>query len=192
MLPNSCKSTVWLPTAVRYSVTTLADGSIAAVAFANNVVSPADISEKTYGPASSSKKAGFSFSAVGTVNTPNAALAGADSAYVQGSFTQEELVAGNFVAMDDSKLIGCVMCGHDGRRGYLQHLVVSQEYRKKRLGKKLADFCIDALEKIGILKTHLFVFKTNNLGNTFWPNQGYKLREDVNMYSHINSNNMNV
>ncbi len=98
----------------------------------------------------------------------------------------------SFVAMDELNLVGCVMCGHDGRRGYLQHLVVNQEYRKKGLGKKLTDACIDALEKIGILKTHLFVFKTNILGNTFWPNKGYKLRDDVNMYSYINSNNDNV
>ncbi len=98
----------------------------------------------------------------------------------------------SYVAMNDSKLIGCAMCGHDGRRGYLQHLVVDQKYRGKGLGDKLANSCIKALEKIGILKTHLFVFKTNVLGNTFWSNRGYKLRDDVNMYSFINSHNKNV
>ncbi len=98
----------------------------------------------------------------------------------------------SFVAMNDLNLIGCVMCGHDGRRGYLQHLVVDQRYRSIGLGDKLTNSCILALEKIGILKTHLFVFRNNTLGNSFWANKGYKLRDDVNMYSFINSHNKNV
>ena len=98
----------------------------------------------------------------------------------------------NFVATDNETIIGCVMCGHDGRRGYLQHLLVKPEYRKKGIGEKLFKNCIENLSNIGISKTHIFVFKDNNIANRFWLNKDWKLREDVNMYSYISSNNENA
>ncbi len=98
----------------------------------------------------------------------------------------------NFVAEADNEIVGCVMCGHDGRRGYLQHLVVKENFRQKGLGKKLTEKCIRALASIGILKSHLFVLADNNSGNKFWKNRGWKFREDICMYSYINSDNENV
>lgn len=89
----------------------------------------------------------------------------------------------SFVARVDSEIIGCVMCGHDGRRGYLQHLVVRPGDRNYGVGEKLFRSCLDALQKIGIQKTHLFVLKTNVLANKYWTNKGWQLRDDINMYS---------
>jgi N-acetylglutamate synthase len=98
----------------------------------------------------------------------------------------------NFVATDNNKIIGCVMCGYDGRRGYLQHLIVKPEYRRKGIGENLFKNCIRNLDKIGISKTQIFVFKDNDIANKFWSNKGWKLREDVNMYSYISSKNENA
>ena len=98
----------------------------------------------------------------------------------------------SFVATVDSKVIGCVMCGHDGRRGYLQHLVVTPEHRKQGVGEKLFAACITALRKTGVNKTHIFVFKTNDLANKFWATKGWNLREDINMYSYNSSSNENA
>ncbi|MCP4178392.1 MAG: GNAT family N-acetyltransferase [bacterium] len=98
----------------------------------------------------------------------------------------------SFVAVYDCKIIGCVMCGHDGRRGYLQHLIVKPEYRKQRIGEKLFLKCLEGLSDIGIYKTHLFVFKNNETGNSFWLKKGWRFRDDVNLYSYITSNNMNA
>ncbi len=98
----------------------------------------------------------------------------------------------SFVATVDSRVIGCVMCGHDGRRGYLQHLVVMVENRKQGVGEKLFTTCIDALQAMGINKTHIFVFKTNGLANKYWVNKGWNLREDINMYSYNISPNKNA
>ena len=98
----------------------------------------------------------------------------------------------NFISTVNEKIIGCVMCGHDGRRGYLQHLIVSPEYRNRGIGEKLVKNCIDSLSNIGISKTHIFVFKNNEIGNNFWTSKGWKLREDVNMYSYISSDNENA
>jgi ribosomal protein S18 acetylase RimI-like enzyme len=98
----------------------------------------------------------------------------------------------SFVATVDSRVIGCVMCGHDGRRGYLQHLAVMAGNRKQGVGEKLFTACIDALQEIGINKTHIFVFKTNDLANKYWVNKGWNLREDINMYSYNSSPNKNA
>ena len=98
----------------------------------------------------------------------------------------------NFVAIDGTELVGCVMCGHDGRRGYLQHLVVSEKYRNKGLGQKLYLKCIASLSFIAIEKTHIFVFKTNDLANEFWSKRGWQFRDDINMYSYNVSKNSNV
>jgi ribosomal protein S18 acetylase RimI-like enzyme len=98
----------------------------------------------------------------------------------------------SFVAMLDLKVIGCVMCGHDGRRGYLQHLVVMPGHRKQGIGEELFIACINALQKIGVHKTHIFVLKTNDLGNKFWADKGWNLREDINMYSYNSSSNENI
>ena len=98
----------------------------------------------------------------------------------------------NFIATDGEEIVGCVMCGHDGRRGYLQHLVVRTEFRNNGLGQKLYTKCIEALSSVGIEKTHIFVFKTNNLANEFWSKRGWQLREDLNMYSYNASSNSNA
>jgi len=98
----------------------------------------------------------------------------------------------SFVAVDNSKIIGCVMCGHDGRRAYLQHLLVLPQYRNQRIGKTLVEKSITALETIGIFKTHLFVLKNNQIGNNFWKKLGWVEREDINMFSFTNSENPNI
>ena len=98
----------------------------------------------------------------------------------------------NFVKIIDDKIVGCVMCGHDGRRGYLQHLLVLPKYRNQGIGELLFNCCIKSLLKIGIHKTHIFVFKTNSLANTFWENKGWKLRDELNMYSLNQSSNSNA
>lgn len=89
----------------------------------------------------------------------------------------------SFVATVGSRVIGCVMCGHDGRRGYLQHLIVRPENREQGIGEKLCAAAIMGLQKVGISKTHIFVFKTNALAKKYWLKNGWSLREDINMYS---------
>ncbi len=98
----------------------------------------------------------------------------------------------SFVAFVGNKMIGCALCGHDGRRGYLQHVMVRPEYRKQGIAKGLTNRCLDALMKIGILKTHIDVFIENDAANNFWKRNGWILREDINRYSYNSSNNPNI
>ena len=98
----------------------------------------------------------------------------------------------SFVATVGQRLVGCVMSGHDGRRGYLQHLVVLPQYRRKGIANALVDSCLAELEELGIHKCHIDVFKTNTLASGYWESQGWKLRSDIHRYSLVRSGGENV
>lgn len=98
----------------------------------------------------------------------------------------------SFVAEEDGKVIACALCGHDGRRGYLQHVVVDLPYRGRGIAQALVTRCLDRLEEIGILKTHIDVFVMNDVANDYWQKRGWMLRDDINRYSFLRSSNPNV
>jgi len=85
----------------------------------------------------------------------------------------------SFVAEYDGKIIGVIMAGHDGRRGFINHTAVLSDYRKQGIATKLVDSAMDALDKEGIKKVALVVFKHNEIGNGFWDNIGFTDREDL-------------
>lgn len=98
----------------------------------------------------------------------------------------------SFIAVQEGKVVGCVMCGHDGRRGYLQHLIVEPDFRNHGIGRKLWNSCLDELEKLGILKTHIDVLVTNVLANRYWVNAGWVKRDDIYRYSFNRSGSSNA
>jgi ribosomal protein S18 acetylase RimI-like enzyme len=85
----------------------------------------------------------------------------------------------SFVACDSRRIIGAVLCGHDGRRGYLHHMVVAPQYRRQGLGRQLAERCLAALAAEGIDKCHLFIFGGNAAGAAFWKRIGWTERTDL-------------
>jgi ribosomal protein S18 acetylase RimI-like enzyme len=87
------------------------------------------------------------------------------------------------VAYDSNLLIGAVLCGHDGRRGYLNHLAVRPAFRRRGVGRGLVERCLAALATIGIAKCHLFLFTINEEGQQFWERCGWTLRQDLKLCS---------
>jgi len=85
----------------------------------------------------------------------------------------------SFVARDGSKLVGAVLCGHDGRRGYLHHLAVDPSCRCQGLGRRLANTCLDTLKAAGINKCHIFVYGDNVSGQAFWEAIGWHGRPEL-------------
>ena len=79
----------------------------------------------------------------------------------------------------DRELIGAVLCGHDGRRGYLHHLAVARDYRRKGIGRALVERCLSSLRELKILKCNVFLFPHNPEGQGFWKAMGWKEREDL-------------
>jgi ribosomal protein S18 acetylase RimI-like enzyme len=84
-----------------------------------------------------------------------------------------------FVAEDGGGIIGVILCGHDGRRGYIYHAAVKVSERKKGVGTALVENAMNALEKEGISKTALVVFTKNGIGNDFWERRGFTARNDL-------------
>ena len=85
----------------------------------------------------------------------------------------------SFVAECEGTIIGVIMAGHDGRRGYIHHTAVLPTYRNQGIAKNLVDSAMSALDEEGINKVALVAFKKNELGNGFWENRGFTDREDL-------------
>ncbi|MCJ8328288.1 MAG: GNAT family N-acetyltransferase [Campylobacterales bacterium] len=98
----------------------------------------------------------------------------------------------NFIIKDKNEIIACIMCGHDGKRGYIQHLYVKEDYRKQGIAQNLFNKCVNSLKEIEIYKSHIFVLKDNDAANEFWEKNNWKLRLDINMYSYNTSNIKNI
>ena len=86
------------------------------------------------------------------------------------------------VAEEDGRIIGAILCGHDGRRGCLYHVCVDPEHRRRGIGKSMVVFCMKALRDEGISKVSLIAFTKNDIGNAFWKQIGWTKREDLNYY----------
>ena len=86
------------------------------------------------------------------------------------------------VAELDGRVVGSILCGHDGRRGCLYHVCVREDYRRHGIGKEMVVFCMNALKAEQINKVSLIAFTRNDIGNAFWNCIGWTKREDLNYY----------
>ena len=96
------------------------------------------------------------------------------------------------VAVCDDKIVGNILCGHDGRQGSFNHVCVAKEYRRRGIATRMAVFCMRALHDAGINKITLIAFSENEGGNAFWRKIGWTSRsDDVNYYEFVlNENNI--
>ena len=90
------------------------------------------------------------------------------------------------VAICDGKIVGTVLSGHDGRRGFIHHMAVLPEYRRHHIGRTLAEKAIQKLTDEGIEKTHIFCYKDNKTGQGFWTDFGFERRDDIYDFSYDN------
>ncbi len=97
------------------------------------------------------------------------------------------------VAEMDGRIVGSILCGHDGRQGCLYHVCVAEAYRKLGIGRKLVAWTIEALKQEHINKVYLIAFTKNEVGNAFWKRIGWNCRDDRNYYDLIlNEENLTV
>ena len=84
-----------------------------------------------------------------------------------------------FVAEEQGNIIGAILTGHDGRRGYISHTAVSPAYQRQGIGKQMVEAALNALKAQGINKVNLVVFARNEKGNAFWEKMGFTQRSDL-------------
>lgn len=88
----------------------------------------------------------------------------------------------SIVAEEDGKILGGILCGHDGRRGCFYHVCVAEEYRHRGIATKMAKTSMEALKKENINKVSLIAFRRNLAGNAFWKSIKWEERTDLNYY----------
>ncbi|HCB47948.1 MAG TPA: GNAT family N-acetyltransferase [Chloroflexi bacterium] len=98
----------------------------------------------------------------------------------------------SFVARDGENIVGVVLCGHDGRRGYIDQLAVRKSYRRQGIGRSLVSRCVYNLMRIGIRKWHLFVFEDNEEAIKFWNKLGWAKRVELVTMSRDYANEGNI
>lgn len=89
----------------------------------------------------------------------------------------------NFAAYAGTRLIGAVLAGHDGWRGYLYHMAVKPDYRERGIGAQLVNAAVGAIKREGIAKVHCLVKRNNLIAQQFWEACGFELRDELFDYS---------
>ena len=87
------------------------------------------------------------------------------------------------VAVDEGRVVGGALCGHDGRRGYIHHLAVSLSHRRRGIARGLVTRCLSTLDAEGIQKCLVFVLDDNTAGSTFWEASGWAERVELVVFS---------
>ncbi|MCA9238822.1 MAG: GNAT family N-acetyltransferase [Planctomycetales bacterium] len=86
----------------------------------------------------------------------------------------------SLIAIDEQgEVVGAVMCGHDGRRGYLSHLAVAEHAQRQGVGRLIVQECLNQLAGLGVLRCNVRVFAHNHGGTEFWRRLGFHPREDL-------------
>lgn len=89
------------------------------------------------------------------------------------------------VAQEGERIVGAILCGHDGRRGCLYHVCVAFDHRMQGIGRAMVVFAMEALKKEKISKVSLIAFTENDIGNAFWNRIGWIRRMDLNYYDFV-------
>ncbi|MBO5198737.1 MAG: GNAT family N-acetyltransferase [Lachnospiraceae bacterium] len=116
-------------------------------------------------------------------NTPNMGLRSLDDSKEGISRFLERNPNTNFVAYEGEILVGAVLSGHDGRRGYIYHTVVLPEYRRRGIASSLVDMAVEALRQEGITRVCLNVTEANEEGKKFWLEKGWEKKDFLGFYS---------
>lgn len=114
--------------------------------------------------------------------TPGVGLSDADSPDAIKAFLARN-PGTSFVALDGSTLVGTVLCGHDGRRGLIHHLVTAASHRRQGIASALLRAGLSALRGHGIDKCHLLVFRSNEDGLKFWRSVAAQERTELALFS---------
>lgn len=116
-------------------------------------------------------------------NTPNMGLRSLDDSQEGIARFLERNPNTSFVAYQKEKLVGAILSGHDGRRGYIYHTVVLPEYRNQGIASALIHMVEQAFQKEGITRVCLNIMESNQLGKEFWTAKGWEKKDFLGFYS---------
>lgn len=86
-----------------------------------------------------------------------------------------------YVATENQRIIGTIMAGYDGHRGWIYLIAVHPDYRKQGIGSALLSFTQEKLENLGCLKINLQIIGENEAVQKFYFKNGYSVEQRISM-----------
>lgn len=83
------------------------------------------------------------------------------------------------VAEEEEIIVGAILCGHDGRRAHINHLVVADSHRRRGIAKSLVDHCLQRLSTAGVKLVYLSVMENNSIAANFWYKLGWNNYSEI-------------
>jgi ribosomal protein S18 acetylase RimI-like enzyme len=116
---------------------------------------------------------------------------GYEAAHNEPSLVIDKKLAVNdglfFVATENHTVIGTVMAGYDGHRGWLYSLAVHPDHARRGLGAQLVSHAEQALTALGCMKINLQILDTNHSVTRFYETLGYSVEPRVSMGKKLTS-----
>ena len=85
------------------------------------------------------------------------------------------------VALEEGVIVGSVMAGYDGHRGWISRIAVLGSHQKKGIGEALISAAEERLAALGCIKVNLQVVETNSVVVGFYQRAGYQVEKRVSM-----------
>ncbi|HEX9463497.1 MAG TPA: GNAT family acetyltransferase [Alphaproteobacteria bacterium] len=85
------------------------------------------------------------------------------------------------VALDGDQVIGSIMAGYDGHRGWLYAMAVLNSHHRRGVGAELVRGAEDRLQSLGCDKINLQVRASNTTAVEFYKRLGYVIEERISM-----------
>jgi ribosomal protein S18 acetylase RimI-like enzyme len=93
-----------------------------------------------------------------------------------------------FVALRDQLVIGTIMAGYDGHRGWIYSMAVSPKYQSEGIGSSLLGFVERKLSELGCMKINLQIVEGNELVENFYIANGYHTEKRISMGKRLPEN----
>ena len=91
-----------------------------------------------------------------------------------------------WVAVEDGMVVGAVVAGYDGVRGWLYHLAVAPAHRKQGIATALVEHAVDSLRALGCVKVNLQVRRGNEAVRGFYEELGWVEDPAISMGRRLN------
>ena len=93
-----------------------------------------------------------------------------------------------FVAISRQIVVGTVMAGYDGHRGWIYSIAVCPAHQKKGIGSALLAFAEKKLSSLGCMKINLQIMDGNDAVEQFYHANGYSVEKRISMGKRLNEN----
>jgi ribosomal protein S18 acetylase RimI-like enzyme len=93
-----------------------------------------------------------------------------------------------FVALDGDSVVGTIMAGYDGHRGWIYSVAVAPSHRRQGIGSRLVSVAEKALTSQGAVKINLQIMEGNESVAAFYSSLGFAVEKRISMGKLISKN----